>query len=59
MARLTALQRRNLRRRRPAPAIRWTHIAGLFLGLLPVLALVARTEHAAAPCVPLSTTLCR
>jgi len=38
-SRPSRLHRRNLRRRRPAPRIRWQHLAGFFgsLGLLGLL----------------------
>lgn len=59
MTRPSMLQRRNLRRRRPRPVILWPHVLGFVLVVVPVLALVARTEHATAPCVPYSTEQCR
>lgn len=55
----TALRRRNLRRRRPAPAIRWTHILGFLLIVVPGLGWVAHQERQLAPCIPDSVNSCR
>ena len=59
MTRPSMLQRRNARRRRPRPVILWPHVLGFLLAVVPVLAMVARTQHAAAPCIPSSVTSCR
>lgn len=57
MNQISPLRRRNLRRRRPVPILRWTHILGFVLGLIP-LGVVMHRAHIDG-CNPISWEVCR
>lgn len=56
MTHMTPLRRRNLRRRRKPPTLRWSHILGVVLGLIP-LAVILHHNHFDA-CSPISWEDC-